>query len=497
MIRLYHINGINWDFIKFQLIEDSYYAVPNKETTPDWVFEWLETKQARGIMNEDEVEAFLEENNNNVDVSYILPCFHVEMPDDEKERIGNGEIALEESEYFPKKDDWSKCKNPKRCWIELYPDCCLRQLVYCKTMNQSASNTIEYVPFIMGSENYVKNLFSQKFEDIDALNFFDDIEITLKSPEELDYNTGTFLQLPGCDGDWNNSFCNDDTTIVHTVSSGTDISPVYRRYFLNEYLKKSINGLKTNALGKCKTCIVSQPTVLVPEAEHYYYDRTDYWSWSHSIWDNEQNILLKAEKISCSSKWLYEDTIKWLEENRPNDNVEVKYIPNGNMIFDYPDSVEKFERTTFVYAGNNLNKVDLVAMSALAFFHPEVDILVYANSSTLDFSLPENIIIKDLVSQEELFTVLCKSHAGLLAMNNTEWVKGQLSNKIFQYFNAHIPILYSGICEQNYEEYKCAMKSLQDYNADCLLPEVSNEEYDSMLRTWDDVIRDVKDFFEL
>lgn len=283
---------------------------------------------------------------------------------------------------------------------------------------------------------------------------------------------------------------------IHIITNGvTTLEPIYRRHHLNEKLKEKYgDALSTDTflgLNKAKLTIVSHPTFYVPLSDKVFYDRTDNWTGNTDC--DEEEILSEAGYVTCSSKWLYQNTIEWLKKNRPNDNVPVKYIPNGNVHYDYPKNIEKFERKTAIYVGNRLNKVDLQMIMLLCEINPDWDFRIYAEEASALRSLPDNLYVHDTIPLDELFPVICKCHLGLCLFKTQYWTLGMLPNKLFNYINARIPTIYSGIPDINMEDYKEVAFNISDIESLTAVAEkqIPTKIYDKLFRSFDDVTKEV------
>lgn len=288
---------------------------------------------------------------------------------------------------------------------------------------------------------------------------------------------------------------------VHIITDGKDIKPIYRRVKLNEFLKDKFgDDLKTDVfLGAsiAKTCIISYPTLNYPPAEKYFYDRTDNWSClSLTRQEQEEEIIKIAEKITCSSKWLYNDTIKIFENIGRTDVENIKYVPNGNVMFDYPESVTKFEKKTAIYIGNYLYKVDKEKLYLLCELNPEWDFLLYSDDADKFTNTPSNLTSNPFTPIEELFPIICKCHAGLILLNDDVWSAGMLPNKTFNYINARIPILYSGIKDETMEDFKEVAFNANNHTLEELANlDISPETFDNLKRDWSDVTKELEEFY--
>ena len=285
--------------------------------------------------------------------------------------------------------------------------------------------------------------------------------------------------------------------ICHIVSKnpGKDIIPVYRRVFLNKYLTaKYGDDIVTNKyVGKFDKMIISQPFDVFPVARQVIFDRSDNWSGvNENNREMDETVMRAADKIICSSRWLYRDTEEWLRKNRPDDGVRLYYVPNGNVMFPYPERVEKFSRKTAIYIGQNIGKLDMTTLSLLCRTHPEWDFMLYGQGATELRSLPQNLFVHEPVTQEEIFPVLCRCHCGLILLNGTAWTVGMLSNKLFSYINARIPTVYSGVPAVNYADYegKVAFElgKLQGLDG---LPDVDGGTFAAFERDWSQVVREI------
>lgn len=287
----------------------------------------------------------------------------------------------------------------------------------------------------------------------------------------------------------------DSKKICHVISSGYEVNAVYRRVHLNKALKEKYDeeNVATNVfLGSYEKVIVSHPTDIIPIGQEIIYDRSDNWLGASGSNHDETVVMKVANKITCSSQWLYRDTLNWLKENRPLDKVEVTYIPNGNEEFDFVET-EKFETPTAIYIGQNLEKVDMTILYLLCDMHPNWNFLIYANNATQLRSIPSNMTVHETIPMKDLFEVLCKCHLGLIPMISSAWTQGMLSNKLFAYINAHIPTVYCGVPSINYQDYSEVSFELQTLSSldDVLDKNISADTFEKYKRSWNEVTSEI------
>lgn len=295
--------------------------------------------------------------------------------------------------------------------------------------------------------------------------------------------------------------------------AGTKI-PAYRRSHLEYKLKKKYGQEVSGGVGqsvKAEVCIFSFPVMPYSlTANHYFYDRTDNWGsggniGAHSVYKEADDYMIRrSEKISCSSKWLYHDTLDKLKKWGMS-GKEVKYIPNGNVPHEFPVNIKKFEKPTAIYVGGFLTKVEERDIRALAEFNPDWDILVFGLSPGISVwsttTMPTNVHFRSFLPESQLFEIIKRCHVGLMSFKNTAWAKGMLPNKLFNYINACIPVLYSGLAKENIEDFsEVAFPLEENLDLNVFLEKtksITTDTYKKNFRSFDQVTDELVEFFEL
>lgn len=464
----------NWNLIKFDLNSKTTILVSGK--VPDFVTKFcLITKTP--ILDIKDVNFDDPIILSNLDFSTII--FN--------EQIDNDKSFYNTIDIKSMFTDWSQCTDSNVFYIE--------------TNFTTAIPTIRlYSEYIQNSriKNFIKNRISVKIliwkHDFDLfddpikkiikanISIIDIIEFKTDFPY---YRTCINPELLNINENQNAKICH----IYQDLSSKNKIK--YRRYAINEMLQKNYSDiLATNDfLQKYKLCIVSNPMEFYPFANKYIYDRTDNWTFGPKNFPSEFEILMKADIITCSSSYLYKDTLEFVDKNRPNNKAKVIYIPNGNEKFEYPKDVNKFETKTAIYIGGVVQKIDLDYLMKLCNKNPNWNFMVYAKNASELETIPDNMFVHETIPLNDLFYILCKCHVGLLTLKSSEWTKGMMSDKLFNYINARIPTAYLGINEQNYENYiGRVMFSLDDMSLDEIVSlSIEDSTYKSLERSWNDV----------
>ena len=478
----HHLYPKIWNRVKFRLYRDMNLCY--KGELPDYVKAFCEKLNIILIPFEEIDNYTLEER------------FFEEPPTKGSETVDDIEMLKVDYDAMYS-ESWDSIEDCKICYVECTPDNICTTLYSIKTFAASSTRRgwkelgYSIVPLV-----WEETIPFMKEEQINIIENMKGIHIG--KIENLDKYETRISIFPEAKDSIKKS------KVVHITSKGGgDILPVYRRYFLNQALKEKYGeDLATNAfsgLAVSELCIVSRPSYYVPNSKYIIYDRTDNWraSTADDANDAENEVLHKANLITCSSKWLYNNTVTWLKENRPNDDVPVIYIPNGNRTFDYPANMEKFEKKTAVYIGNRLAKVDLQLLFLLCETHSDWNFMLYAAESTNLLSIPDNLTVHEMIDMKDLFPVLCKCHVGLCLLNPSDWTKGMLPNKTFSYFNAHLPVVYSGIPDMNLEDYKdCAFNIADISSLDEALTKADSSKFDGYTRDWDKVVSELMSVIE-
>lgn len=232
----------------------------------------------------------------------------------------------------------------------------------------------------------------------------------------------------------------ENANILHYVNREKgDVN--YRRYKLNDYLKKNYKvetgyyNRKSNKkydyviISDSRNCLQFLYNALENNS-FIIYDRTDNWSSLGLTESIEENYVIeKANLIFCSSDYLY--------ETLPEEFKSKAYtVYNGCDVYEY-SNVKKYEKKTAVYIGHSSKKLNIQFLNDLAEKNSEWDIVLYGVARPSE--LNSKIKTFDFIDEKKLFDILCKCHIGLIPFIRSEWTEGMLPLKLFHYVNAHIP----------------------------------------------------------
>lgn len=237
----------------------------------------------------------------------------------------------------------------------------------------------------------------------------------------------------------------------------------------------------------------------ITKPKNIYYDLSDAWWY---FWPNEKDILKKCTLITCSSKYLY---------NVVKNEIKVKcyYVPNGNNNFIKDPDIPKKDIKLAIYPGNFIkDKVDIKLLNLLIEKNPDWYFLFFCNSSSyLNFRnslnkeyLETRVWVNLNLEEDMLFRVLEICTLGLIPlMENSEWTKGMLPNKLFNFINAEIPTIYSGGADENFEDYGEVCYKLQenDLNLNHYLKNIPTNIYKKYTRTWADVVENISQILRI
>lgn len=465
----------NWNEIKFKLNKSD--TIVYSGTLPDFVKDFLD----------------------KVGFTYFAYSEDKEIPFDETDLntliFADTEETTEEGAPVSKIDyeamftDWSECEDLKTLYIEANAsNVCTSVNMYASYLKRPRTKVLKELGYDVKLLIWKHDIPLMTEEQINLLEKNTDFEAEIIEFDETFKYPRISLAKDAVD-------IIENKKVIHIISEGNEVEPYYRRAKLNTALKEKygIENVGTNIfLGTCNLCVVSHPVDVLPIADRYIYDRTDNWN---ALSEGDENTIMdKASVITCSSYWLYEDTLKYIKENRKDDDVKVVYVPNGNELYDYPENVTKFERKSAIYIGNRLQKVDTQLIYLLCDLYPQWDFYIYAFNATALSNPPENLHTYEMVEMEELFPILCKCHIGLIPLKTSNWTQGMLSNKLFSYINARIPTVHFGVPNLNYKDYegKVAFNLNSLDSLDVIADkEISKETYESFNRSWKDVTSEI------
>lgn len=453
----------NWNKIKFNL-KKGIIAVYNDEL-PDFVQSFLNLKNVKSISfeNFDTIE-----NQDNVILGSLILK--------ETNKIKDGSMVVD-IDYDSMWESWENVEDYKTCWIEAGPTNA------CSTIQMFKKTLVDEKKLIKNGYNYKIIIWNE------TLNFLNESQkIFIKN---FTANNSNYLVFDDFENEVNYpdriSILDEDVVdnlkdIEKEKSHITQIMNVkcpqcYRRAVINNYFDWDLNSWWS------KIAYFSYiPENNIFTYDKCIYDRSDNWD-AKGI---DENLLLEeANVIICSSKWLYNDTKK----KQPN--KEVIYIPNGG--YDYSsESVEKYEQKTAIYAGRVLDKVDIQKIVDIAKANPEWVVKIYADDCDWIELLADNIKTHEFVGNKEIFKEVEKCHIGLCLLIDNDYVKAQLPDKVFLYGNAGIPCIYSGIADENVEDYNWCIKCTDDLNLDNYL----SKEYTFKKRYWGEVCHEIEKVVE-
>lgn len=286
-----------------------------------------------------------------------------------------------------------------------------------------------------------------------------------------------------------------DIVYFHTY----DKRQVYRRTKLLNFLKNRFNVFDVDYSDLedltnkeiLKNVLKNNPTVLLSGFESYmdYFSIEDLNSLNKIIYDkydsceNDKDIQEKASLCIASS---YE-----ILENELNFAKEKLYIPNGCDVQNYK-ILDKYNQKTAVYTGYNLRKVDFNILALLKAINPDWNFKIYGDESLIkELELKEkypDLEFCGFLETPKLIEEISKCHIGLNLIEYNDSTKGQLSDKFFNYCNAHIPTLIYEEFKDNYRDYEKLVKvfDFSELNLDKYIEEkIPEEEYDKILQNCD------------
>lgn len=292
-------------------------------------------------------------------------------------------------------------------------------------------------------------------------------------------------------------FVNNKTVkVVHYLKD--EEKNIYRRQKLNSFLKQvfgkenvlSLNKLNFlddvyNDIDFLKLIKEQQPLIIFSSFDKFVfdtlkaidnniiYDMYDFFSGT------DKELIDNSKVVFCSSKYQFDNTDK---ENK-------YYIPNGCAVKQYLP-VDKHKTKTAVYCGRNINKIDFNMFNLLKALNEDWNIEVIGiPDDRIEKVKEENpdLIIKGWMSEEDLHKELSACHLGLILIEDNNMTKGQLSDKFFNYCNAHIPTLINEEIAINYSDYSdfVSVLDFEKLELDNYLKEVSDEKYENLMKECD------------
>lgn len=286
-----------------------------------------------------------------------------------------------------------------------------------------------------------------------------------------------------------------DVVYLHDYDKGK----VYRRTKLLNFLRNKFNILDVDYSDLedpankeiLKNTLDNNPIVLLSGFETYmaYLSIEDLNNISRVIYDkydsceNDKDIQEKANLCIASSYELLENELVFAKKKI--------YIPNGCDVQKYK-VLDKYNQKTAVYTGYNLRKVDFNILALLKAVNPDWIFKIYGDEKLIkELELKEkypDLEFCDFLDSSKLIEEISKCHIGLNLIEYNDYTKGQLSDKFFNYCNAHIPTLIYEEFKDNYRDYEKLVKifDFSELNLDKYIEEkIPDEEYDKVLQDCD------------
>ena len=213
----------------------------------------------------------------------------------------------------------------------------------------------------------------------------------------------------------------------------------YDLFIISEYIDNNKLGFELDKI-KCKII----------------YDRSDYWNYldNNKNHECENELLKRADLVINSSKFLFEDSLKY--------NKNSLLIENGTNDYFVPHSNDE---KSVVYIGRS-RKIDFDKLINLCNNNKTWKfkiILNYFNSKEIELikSIP-NIEIFTRLSYQECIKMISKSKFGLILLDEkNDFNKGMLSLKYFDYLKEGLITIsnnYNIIGKDNVIEYDEKLK---------------------------------------
>lgn len=220
---------------------------------------------------------------------------------------------------------------------------------------------------------------------------------------------------------------------------------------------------------------ISNILLQIPENTFILYDRSD--NWSAAIINNKEPVIIenylfkRANLITCSS-------INLVNQIPDEYKSKAYYISNGCNILPYIKE-EKFAKKTAAIVGLRLYKFDLLFINNLANIFYDWNFNFYGFSSKDIDSYKENLKNKnfnfiDYMDENKLQNELCKCHLGLIPFIDGQLMECMFPLKIYNYANAHLPVLYRFCPSLKALEYSICTDAEEDYN----INEIAEKTYD-------------------
>ena len=232
-----------------------------------------------------------------------------------------------------------------------------------------------------------------------------------------------------------------DYLIVDYFPRSSSMISNYRRNAKSKFLSKRFGSkyihIDKPYKGKAKYLVISFPSdcVAIPsfiKSEKIIYERTDNWQVTGEKYSDDFMLGI-ADVVVCSSKWLYEQTKEMTK-------AKVILIENGGTRYVVENTVKDIDR--YCYIGKHSDKVDYEWMNSL---DKEVDL--FGPFESVDLSSYPRLHKVGYFEEAEMVEKISHYQAGLVAFVNSDWTKGMMPIKLYNYKNAGLDIIYHN-CEE-------------------------------------------------
>lgn len=283
-----------------------------------------------------------------------------------------------------------------------------------------------------------------------------------------------------------------DCDILHYVGGVQNGEKNYRRFKLNNYLRKYYK-VDTVFAGfpelhkKYKIIIISDARGSkeflkkgIEDGSFIIYDHTDNWgALSLDFKAVQDEIIKKANYVFCSSRFLY-NYVKAVRD-------DVTFIPNGCDKKEYVKAKEKIPRSA-VYIGKSALKINFDKIFEILEEGWTVHFYGVQNTSHEYFPTRlfeyENFRLLKCINEVKLHKELAKYSVGLIPLAGNAWTDGMLPLKFFHYTNAHIPTAYINTTEM--EPYGTVAFDMNKYSLDEIVSkQISDKDYEDIMDSSD------------
>ena len=215
------------------------------------------------------------------------------------------------------------------------------------------------------------------------------------------------------------------------------------------------------------------------------YDRTDNWSdLSEQFNTNEIALINNADVAFCTSNYLYNNVPEGCDLETWKKKCTLIYT-SCNKKYEVP-TVKKYTTPTAVYAGVGIKKVNWMMFAVLAEQNPDWNFKFYVRDDHQEINILKgisNVEILPLIPEESLHNELSKCHIGLVYYKPSGYTDGMLPLKVYDYFNARIPVVFYG-CPELREFSDCCFEEDGSINLnDILEKRVATSVYDKYLNS--------------